>query len=57
VSVNLAGLPGVSVPCGFADGLPIGFQLIGRMFDEATILRVADVFERATEWHSAPPPI
>ena len=57
VSVNLAGLPGVSVPCGFADGLPIGFQLIGRMFDEATILRVADAFERATEWHAAPPPI
>ena len=57
VSVNLAGLPGVSVPCGFAEGLPIGFQLIGRMFDEATILRVADAFERATEWHAAPPPI
>jgi len=57
VSVNLAGLPGVSVPCGFADGLPIGFQLIGRMFDEATILRVADAFERATDWHAAPPPI
>ena len=55
VSVNLAGLPGVSVPCGFADGLPIGFQLIGRMFDEATILRVADVFEHATDWHAAPP--
>jgi aspartyl-tRNA(Asn)/glutamyl-tRNA(Gln) amidotransferase subunit A len=55
VSVNLAGLPGVSVPCGYADGLPIGFQLIGRMFDEATILRVADTFERATEWNAAPP--
>jgi aspartyl-tRNA(Asn)/glutamyl-tRNA(Gln) amidotransferase subunit A len=57
VSVNLAGLPGVSVPCGFADGLPVGFQLIGRMFDEATILRVADAFERATNWHAASPPI
>jgi aspartyl-tRNA(Asn)/glutamyl-tRNA(Gln) amidotransferase subunit A len=57
VSVNLAGLPGVSVPCGFADGLPVGFQLVGRMFDEATILRVADAFERATEWHAASPPI
>jgi aspartyl-tRNA(Asn)/glutamyl-tRNA(Gln) amidotransferase subunit A len=56
VSVNLAGLPGISVPCGFADGLPIGFQLIGRMFDEATILRVADAFERATDWHAATPP-
>jgi aspartyl-tRNA(Asn)/glutamyl-tRNA(Gln) amidotransferase subunit A len=57
VSVNLAGLPGVSIPCGFADGLPIGFQLIGRMFDEATILRTADAFERATEWHKAAPAI
>src|SRR5689334_10036723 len=57
VSVNLAGLPGISVPCGFADGLPIGFQLIGRMFDEPTILRVADSFERATDWHKKTPPI
>jgi aspartyl-tRNA(Asn)/glutamyl-tRNA(Gln) amidotransferase subunit A len=57
VSVNLAGLPGVSVPCGFADGLPIGFQLIGKMFDEATILRVADAFERASDWHKKTPPI
>jgi aspartyl-tRNA(Asn)/glutamyl-tRNA(Gln) amidotransferase subunit A len=55
VSVNLAGLPGISVPCGFADDLPIGFQLIGRMFDESTILRVADAFERVTEWHKARP--
>jgi aspartyl-tRNA(Asn)/glutamyl-tRNA(Gln) amidotransferase subunit A len=57
VSVNLAGLPGISVPCGFADGLPIGFQLIGKMFDEATILRVADAFERASDWHTKTPPI
>jgi aspartyl-tRNA(Asn)/glutamyl-tRNA(Gln) amidotransferase subunit A len=56
VSVNLAGLPGISVPCGFAGGLPLGFQLIGRMFDEATILRAADVYERATDWHTAGPP-
>ena len=56
VSANLAGLPGISLPCGFADGLPIGFQLLGRMFDEPTILRVADAFERATEWHRATPP-
>jgi aspartyl-tRNA(Asn)/glutamyl-tRNA(Gln) amidotransferase subunit A len=56
VSANLAGLPGISIPCGFAEGLPIGFQLLGRMFDEPTILRVADAFERATEWHKAAPP-
>ena len=55
VSVNLAGLPGISVPCGFAGGLPLGFQLIGKMFDEATILRAADVYERATDWHTAAP--
>jgi aspartyl-tRNA(Asn)/glutamyl-tRNA(Gln) amidotransferase subunit A len=61
VSVNLAGLPGVSVPCGFVESerserLPIGFQLIGRMFDEATILRVADVYERSTQWNGHAPP-
>jgi len=56
VSANLAGLPGISVPCGFSsDGLPIGFQLMGRMFDEATILRVADKYERATDWHTRAP--
>jgi aspartyl-tRNA(Asn)/glutamyl-tRNA(Gln) amidotransferase subunit A len=57
--LNLAGLCGVSVPCGFAvradctgsDGLPVGLQLIGRPFDEATILRVAYAYEQATEWH------
>ena len=60
VSVNLAGLPGVSVPCGFAERpeqserLPIGFQVIGRMFDEATMLRVADAYERATDWRQSP---
>jgi aspartyl-tRNA(Asn)/glutamyl-tRNA(Gln) amidotransferase subunit A len=56
VSANLAGLPGISVPCGFSsDGLPIGFQLMGRMFDEATLLRVADAYQRATDWHTRKP--
>jgi aspartyl-tRNA(Asn)/glutamyl-tRNA(Gln) amidotransferase subunit A len=58
VSVNLVGLPGISVPCGLVespraggvDRLPIGVQLVGRMFDEATVLRAADAFERATDW-------
>ncbi|MBC4019268.1 amidase family protein, partial [Siccirubricoccus deserti] len=48
---NLTGLPAVSVPCGFsADGLPIGLQVVGRAWDEVTVLRVADAYERATDW-------
>ena len=57
VSANLAGVPAISIPCGFAGSLPIGFQLIGRMFDEATILRGADAFERATDWHARVPEV
>jgi aspartyl-tRNA(Asn)/glutamyl-tRNA(Gln) amidotransferase subunit A len=55
VSVNLAGLPGISIPCGATEGLPLGFQLIGRMFDEATILRVADAYERVAPWTKVAP--
>jgi aspartyl-tRNA(Asn)/glutamyl-tRNA(Gln) amidotransferase subunit A len=58
VSANLAGLPAVSVPCGFTDDrLPVGLQLTGRRFDEATLLRVADAYERDTEWSKQPPPL
>ena len=58
VSANLAGLPAVSVPCGFtAGGLPIGLQLTGRMFDEATLLRVAEAYERDTHWSRMEPPL
>jgi len=48
---NLSGLPAISVPCGFSRGLPIGLQLIGRRFDEATVLRAAYAYEQATPWH------
>jgi aspartyl-tRNA(Asn)/glutamyl-tRNA(Gln) amidotransferase subunit A len=58
VSANLAGLPAISVPCGFTDGrLPIGLQLTGRRFDESTLLRVADAYERDTKWWNERPPI
>jgi aspartyl-tRNA(Asn)/glutamyl-tRNA(Gln) amidotransferase subunit A len=57
VSANLAGLPAISVPCGFTStGLPIGLQLTGRRFDEATLLRFADAYERDTEWWKHEPP-
>lgn len=56
VPVNLAGLPGMSVPCGFsAQGLPIGLQLIGKPWDEATLFQVASAYEAETSWHSATP--
>ncbi len=56
ISVNLAGLPGLSLPCGFdAAGLPIGLQLVGRPFDEATLFTVAHAYEQATEWHRRAP--
>jgi len=56
VSANLTGLPAISVPCGFSAGrLPIGFQLTGKMFDEATLLRAADAFQRDTTFHTERP--
>ncbi len=58
VGAPLAGLPALSVPCGFTDErLPVGLQLIGRSFDEETLLRAADAFERETEWWKAEPPL
>lgn len=53
--INLAGVPGVAVPCGFSDGLPTGLQLIGRPFDEATLLRVAHTYEQANTWYKQRP--
>ena len=56
VSAPLAGLPAVSVPCGFtSDRLPVGLQLTGRRFDEPALLRIADAYERETGWWKTEP--
>ncbi|MDF0591233.1 Asp-tRNA(Asn)/Glu-tRNA(Gln) amidotransferase subunit GatA [Methanotrichaceae archaeon Mx] len=55
VPINLAGVPAISLPCGFADGLPIGLQIIGRHFDEVSLLRAAKAYEDATPYHEAVP--
>ncbi len=55
VPINLAGVPSISVPCGFSAGLPIGMQIIGKHFDEATILRTAYTFEENTDFHTKRP--
>ena len=56
IPVNLAGVPGISLPCGFSEnGLPIGLQIIGKYFDESTVYRAAHAFEQATEHHKKRP--
>jgi aspartyl-tRNA(Asn)/glutamyl-tRNA(Gln) amidotransferase subunit A len=55
IPVNLAGVPGISIPCGFVNGLPVGLQIIGKHFDESTIYRVAHAFEQATDYHKQKP--
>ncbi|MGN6669213.1 MAG: Asp-tRNA(Asn)/Glu-tRNA(Gln) amidotransferase subunit GatA [Trinickia sp.] len=59
LSVSLAGLPGMSVPCGFGTGAnagrPVGLQIIGNYFDEARMLQIADAFQRVTDWHTQAP--
>ena len=55
IGANLAGLPGMSVPCGFIDGLPMGLQLIGPHFSEGRLLGAAHQFQRATRWHEQVP--
>jgi aspartyl-tRNA(Asn)/glutamyl-tRNA(Gln) amidotransferase subunit A len=55
IGANLAGLPGLSLPCGFVEGLPMGLQLIGPHFSEAKLLNAAHLFQQATDWHSRSP--
>jgi aspartyl-tRNA(Asn)/glutamyl-tRNA(Gln) amidotransferase subunit A len=61
IAANLAGICGISVPCGFAEAdghrLPIGLQLLGKALDEARILQIAHAYEQSTDWHKASPPI
>lgn len=55
LSVNLAGLPGLSIPCGFTQGLPIGLQVIGNYFAESKLLNIGHQFQQATDWHNHKP--
>ncbi|WP_027094524.1 Asp-tRNA(Asn)/Glu-tRNA(Gln) amidotransferase subunit GatA [Cohnella thermotolerans] len=55
IPASLAGVPAISIPCGLADGLPVGLQIIGKPFDEATVLRAAHAFEGQTEHHKLRP--
>ncbi len=53
--VNMAGLPALSLPCGFVDGLPVGMQVVGKPFDEETVFRVSHTYEQASLWHTSRP--
>ncbi len=55
IAVNLAGLPGMSVPAGFSNGLPVGLQIIGNYFDEARMLNIGHAYQQVTDWHTRMP--
>ena len=55
IPANMAGIPGISIPCGFSDGMPVGLQVLGKAFDEATVIAIAHAYEQATDWHTKEP--
>jgi aspartyl-tRNA(Asn)/glutamyl-tRNA(Gln) amidotransferase subunit A len=55
IPANIAGIPGISLPCGFVNGLPVGMQVLGPALGEEAVLRVAFAYEQATQWHTARP--
>jgi aspartyl-tRNA(Asn)/glutamyl-tRNA(Gln) amidotransferase subunit A len=55
IPANMAGIPGISIPCGVSNGMPVGLQVLGRAFDERTVLEVAHAYEQATDWHTKEP--
>jgi aspartyl-tRNA(Asn)/glutamyl-tRNA(Gln) amidotransferase subunit A len=55
--INIAGIPAISIPAGFADNLPVGMQILGKPFSEETLLRIAFAYEQATDWHKRKPTI
>ena len=57
IPANMAGIPGLSIPCGFSDDLPVGLQLLGKAFDESTLLKVGYAYQQSTEWHLKRPQI
>jgi aspartyl-tRNA(Asn)/glutamyl-tRNA(Gln) amidotransferase subunit A len=57
IPTSLAGLPGISIPAGMANGLPVGLQIVGKALDESTVLRIAHAYELSTQWHTLRSPI
>jgi aspartyl-tRNA(Asn)/glutamyl-tRNA(Gln) amidotransferase subunit A len=57
IPAPLAGIPALSIPCGFGDGLPVGLQIMGNYFAEAHLLNIAHQYQRATDWHLRMPPV
>jgi len=55
IAVNLAGLPGMSIPAGFANGMPVGLQLVGNYFDETRLLNIAHQYQQESDWHTRIP--